>query len=199
MSITEVFAVIFGIISVYLTVKENIWCWPTGIIMVILYVFVFYDAKLYSDVILQIIYVFMQAYGWYHWVYGGKNKKDQLAVTRIKSLYMVLYTVVIFAGAAAWGYFMSTYTDAAFPYVDSLLVVASLVAQWFLAKKYLESWVIWIAVDMVAVTIYALKGLYLTSGLYVVFLGLAIMGLLQWYKSYKKTGVPLLSRKPRKA
>jgi nicotinamide mononucleotide transporter len=198
MSITEIFAVIFGVISVYLTVKENIWCWPTGIIMVILYIFVFYDVKLYSDVILQVIYIFMQAYGWYHWVYGDKNKKA-LPVTRVKNLPMVLYAIVIFAGAAGWGYLMHTYTDAAFPYIDSLVVTASLVAQWFLAKKYLESWVIWILVDVVAVTIYALKALYLTSGLYVVFLVLAIMGLLEWYKSYKKTGNHLLSKKLKKA
>ena len=73
MNAIEIIAAIFGLVSVWLTVKENIWCWPTGLIMVFLYIFVFYEAHLYSDVILQVIYIFLQIYGWYIWLNGGKD------------------------------------------------------------------------------------------------------------------------------
>lgn len=184
MSPIEIAATIFGLVSVYLTVKENIWCWPTGIIMVILYVFVFYDAKLYSDVMLQVIYVFMQAYGWYFWVYGGK-KEEKVHVIILKLYERISWFIVAILGAAAWGYVMHRYTDASLPYTDSLIVVMSLIAQWFLAKKVLESWVLWIAVDVLALYVYSVKGLYLTTGLYAVFLLLAIKGLIEWRKSFK--------------
>lgn len=184
MSPIEIAATLFGLVSVYLTIKENIWCWPTGIIMVILYVFVFYDAKLYSDVMLQVIYIFMQAYGWYFWVYGGK-KEEKVHVITLKLRERIMWFFVAIIGAAAWGYVMHTYTDASLPYTDSLIVVMSLIAQWFLAKKVLESWVLWIAVDVLALYVYSAKGLYLTTGLYAVFLILAIKGLIEWRKSFK--------------
>lgn len=184
MSTIEIFATIFGLASVYFTVKENIWCWPTGLIMVILYIFIFFDARLYSDMGLQIIYVFLQIYGWYNWVYGGE-KKDNLSVIRLKQKQIIMWLAVIILGTAGLGYVMNTYTNASFPYPDSFITVTSLVAQWFLAKKILESWVLWIIVDVIAIAVYMLKDLRLTSGLYVIFLILAITGLRQWHKSHK--------------
>lgn len=180
----EIWATIFGVISVYLTVKENIWCWPTGLVMVTLYIFIFHDAKLYSDMILQIIYVFMQIYGWYYWVYGDKSK-DKLPVTVLKPKVFIIWAISIVIGTAIWGYVMATYTDASFPFADGFITVASLVAQWFLSKKYLQSWWLWIVVDVIAIGVYGMKALYLTSGLYILFLGLAISGLIQWRKSHK--------------
>jgi nicotinamide mononucleotide transporter len=184
----EIWATIFGVISVYLTVKENIWCWPTGLVMVILYIVIFRDAKLYSDMILQIIYVFMQIYGWYYWVYGDK-KKDKLPVTTLKLKTFAVWAVSIVIGTAVWGYIMATYTDASFPYADGFITVASLVAQWFLSKKYLQSWWLWIIVDVIAIGVYGMKALYLTSGLYVIFLVLATSGLMQWRKTHKNQSV----------
>lgn len=184
----EIWATIFGVISVYLTVKENIWCWPTGLVMVILYIVIFRDAKLYSDMILQIIYVFMQIYGWYYWVYGDK-KKDKLPVTTLKLKTFAVWAVSIVIGTAVWGYIMATYTDASFPYADGFITVASLVAQWFLSKKYLQSWWLWIIVDVIAIGVYGMKALYLTSGLYVIFLVLATSGLIQWRKTHKNQSV----------
>jgi nicotinamide mononucleotide transporter len=184
MSPIEVAATIFGLISVYLTIKENIWCWPTGIIMVVLYIFIFYEVKLYSDMGLQIFYVFIQFYGWYHWLYGGK-KKDDLPVTKLKKKHIPIWIFVIIVATFAWGYLMNNYTDAALPYYDAFAVALSVVAQWFLTIKKLESWILWIIVDVISVGIYIVKGLNLTAILYVVFLILAINGLLEWQKSYR--------------
>jgi nicotinamide mononucleotide transporter len=178
----ELAATIFGLLCVWFTVKQNIWCWPTGIVQVFLYIFVFYGAKLYSDALLQVIYIFLQAYGWYHW---NKGNQHQLPVTNIPKRNYPFYASAILLGSFLWGYTMKRYTDAAAPYPDAFIVVASLVATWLLAKKKVESWYLWISVDVIAIGVYAYKHLYLTTSLYAVFLVLATMGLLEWKKSLR--------------
>lgn len=186
MSIIEVVAVVFGLVCVWLTVRENIWCWPTGLVMVALYIVIFLRAKLYSDMGLQVVYVFMQIYGWYNWLHGGKDK-GELKVTRMTRVGIILWSIVGICGTAGLGFVMDTYTDASLAYWDAATTVLSLIAQWLMAKKLLESWVVWIIVDVLCVGVYTVKGLYLTTGLYAIFLGLATAGLLTWRKSYLKT------------
>jgi nicotinamide mononucleotide transporter len=182
MSLIEAAATFFGLLCVWFTIKENIWCWPAGIVQVSLYIFVFYDSKLYSDMVLHIIYVFLNAYGWYHWLYK-KNEKAELPVSDVGKQ-LSLWVIVCIIGTAVLGYLMTTYTDASFPYPDAFITIASLIAQWLLAKKKLESWYFWIIVDVAAVGVYGLKELYLTTGLYAVFLVLAVFGYFEWRKSY---------------
>jgi nicotinamide mononucleotide transporter len=158
------------------------------LIMVVLYIFIFYDARLYSDVGLQVIYIFLQVYGWYEWLYGGK-KKTELPVSILNRRSRILWGIIIILGSCLLGYSMYTYTNAAFPYLDAFITIASLVAQWFLARKKLENWMLWITVDVVAIGVYFLKNLYFTTGLYIVFFGLAIMGLREWQNAYKKQQV----------
>lgn len=186
MSSIEIVAVICGFLCVWFTIKENIWCWPTGLVQVFLYIFIFFDAKLYSDVILHIIYVFMSIYGWYFWLHGGANR-DQAKVTPLSQLWFGLSLLAAFAGTLGLGYVMASGTDASFPYADAFTTSFSLTAQWLMSRKKLESWYFWIAVDCVAIYIYAAKSLFLTSGLYCAFLVMAIAGLLRWHK----TCVPL--------
>ena len=186
MTIIEIAAVVFGLLSVYLTTKQNIWCWPTGIVMVILYVIIFAKAKLYSDMIENAVYIVMQAYGWYYWLYGAKTGVDSVPVKRLALRKVLLWSFVIIVATLGTGYFMDNYTDADFAYLDAFTTVMSLTAQWFLSIKIIESWILWISVDVISLNIYALKGLYFTSGLYVLFLMLAIIGLIKWYKAMKK-------------
>jgi nicotinamide mononucleotide transporter len=185
MNSIEIVAAIIGLVSVWLTVKENIWCWPTGIVMVFLYIFIFYEARLYSDAILQVIYVFLQIYGWYVWLHGGQNR-GELRVSRIKQVQAIIWSGVALVGTFSLGFVMHSYTNAALPYPDAAITVMSLIAQWLMAKKILECWLIWIAVDILAVGVYAAKQLYPTTGLYAVFLILAVLGYLTWKKAYKK-------------
>jgi nicotinamide mononucleotide transporter len=182
----EASAVAFGLACVILTIRQNIWCWPTGLVQVALYIVIFYQVKLYSDLILHAIYVWLQIYGWYHWLHGGKERAA-LPVSRLGIRSCIAWAVVTALGTAGWGFTMATYTDAAVPFGDAFTTVASLVAQWLLARKHLESWLFWISVDIVAIGIYWNKELYLTSGLYAVFLILATLGWLAWRKSLNKT------------
>jgi nicotinamide mononucleotide transporter len=181
-SLLELFAAIVGAISVWLSVRQNILSWPTAIVNVVLYAVVFYQAKLYADMGLQVVYAALSIYGWYEWLYGGEGRTE-LHVTRTSPRLAALLAVIALSGAALLGALLRHATDAALPYMDSFLSSTSLVAQWMMTRKKLENWLLWIAVDVLYVGMFLFKELYLTAGLYAVFLGLAVRGYLDWRRS----------------
>jgi nicotinamide mononucleotide transporter len=185
----EATAVVFGLLAVWFVVRQNIWCWPTGLVQVSLYVFIFFQVKLYSDVILHLIYVVLQIYGWVHWLYGGEDR-GELPVSRLAGRSFIGWILVAGVGTGAWGAVMARTTDAAVPYGDAFTTAASLIAMWLMARKHIENWHFWIAVDVIAIGIYLYKDLYLTSGLYVAFLILSIAGLIAWRRSLEDQAVP---------
>ncbi len=185
----EFAATIFGVVSVWLTIKEKIWCWPIGLLWAGSYIAIFYQAKLYSDVGLQVVYVGLQFYGWYIWLYGGANKTE-LKVSRIKASHAMIWAAVAAGAIVGEGLLMSHYTDAALPFWDAATTVLSLIAQLLMVKKIYESWVVWIVVDVIATGVYITKDLYATSVLYAFFCVLAISGLLAWNKSLKDHSRP---------
>jgi nicotinamide mononucleotide transporter len=178
----EVLAVITGIISVYLSTRENIWSWPTALVNVALYFVVFYEAKLYADMGLQAVYFALSLYGWYEWLYGGENRTE-LHVSRTPKALGVRLAMIGVACAVVLGTLLARFTDAALPYIDSATTSTSLVAQWMMTRKILENWAVWVAVDVVYIAMFIFKRLYLTAGLYAVFLILAVMGYVQWKRS----------------
>jgi nicotinamide mononucleotide transporter len=178
----EVLAVITGIISVYLSTRENIWSWPTALVNVALYFVVFLEAKLYADMGLQAVYFALSLYGWYEWLYGGENRTE-LRVSRTPRALGIRLAIIGVACAAVLGTLLARFTDAALPYIDSATTSTSLVAQWMMTRKILENWSVWVAVDVVYIAMFIFKRLYLTAGLYAVFLVLAVMGYVQWKRS----------------
>jgi nicotinamide mononucleotide transporter len=178
----EILAVVFGIISVYLSTRENIWSWPTALINVGLYFVVFYEAKLYADMGLQVVYFALSLYGWYEWLYGGENRTE-LHVSQTSRALGVRLIVIGVVCAATLGTALARFTDAALPYLDSATTSTSLVAQWMMTRKILENWAVWAIVDVVYVGMFIFKKLYLTAGLYSVFFVLAVMGYVQWKRS----------------
>ena len=182
MSPLELVAAIVGALSVYLSVRQNIWSWPTAIVNVVLYTLVFYDAKLYADMGLQVIYAVLSIYGWYEWLHGGENKTE-LHVSRTGSKLGLLLSIIALAGAGVLGVILRGATDAALPFMDSFLSSTSLVAQWMMTKKKLENWLVWIAVDVLYIGMFIFKHLYLTAGLYAVFLVLAVRGYIDWRRA----------------
>ncbi len=185
MTTLELVAAISGFACVYLTVKENIWCWPVGLLQVFLYIFIFYEARLYSDVILQIIFVILQFYGWYYWLHGGSCRQEA-PVTLLSRAWLIAAIFVATSGTGMLGYLMASRTDASFPYADAFITACSLTAQWLLSRRKLESWYFWIAVDLVAIYVYAAKNLHLTAVLYVFFLIMAFAGAYRWKQSLSK-------------
>lgn len=182
MSPLEIIAAIVGAVSVYLSVRQNIWSWPTAIVNVVIYAVVFYDAKLYADMGLQVIYAVLSIYGWYEWLYGGQNRTE-LRVSRTSGSLAAVLTLIALGGSVTLGVVLRGATDAALPFLDSFLSSTSLVAQWMMTKKKLESWLVWIAVDVLYVGMFVFKHLYVTSVLYAVFLALAVRGYIDWKRS----------------
>lgn len=183
-SAVEIIASLAGFICVFLIIRRNIWCWPFGLLQVAVYMIVFYDAKLYSDFILHGVYVVMQVYGWWYWL-QGKSQDDDLVVLPTSLQATLSWIAVAAAGSFVLGYAMSTYTDASLPYPDAFTTVASLVAQWLLSRRQLINWGFWIAVDIVAISVYWQKGLYPTTVLYLTFLVMASIGLYVWLHRYQ--------------
>ena len=178
----EILAVLFGIISVYLSTREHIWSWPTALVNVSLYFVVFYEAKLYADMGLQAVYFTLSLYGWYEWLYGGENRTE-LHVSRTSRPLGVRLVLIGVTCAVIIGTLLARFTDAAIPYLDSATTSTSLVAQWMMTRKILENWAVWAVVDVVYVGMFIYKKLYLTAGLYAVFFVLAVMGFVQWKRS----------------
>jgi nicotinamide mononucleotide transporter len=178
MSMVEVFGFVTGALCVWLVAKDNIWNWPIGILNAAFYIVVFWEARLFADTSLQVLYVILGFLGWYMWLWGGEAK-TKLKVRNIGVLESAILVVVAIIGT----YFMRNYlvsiNDSA-PFLDALTTVTSLVAQYMLTKKYIENWYIWLSVDVIYVGLYASRSLYLTSILYAIFFGMCVVGLKEW-------------------
>lgn len=185
-SCLEAVAVLFGIVSVLLSVLENIWSWPTALVNVSLYTILFYRTGLYSDMGLQVVYFALSLYGWYEWLYGGKGH-TALAVSRTPAKVWLALGIIGVVFWAADGYATSHLPGVALPYVDAATTTVSLIAQYMMTRKYLENWALWIAVDVVYVGMLIFKGLNLTAFNYAVYLGLAVMGHVTWRRSLRQT------------
>lgn len=192
MSILEWIAAIAGAVSVYLSARENIWSWPTGIVNVGLYIIVFERTGLYSDMGLQIVFLILSIYGWYQWLYGGKDRTE-LTVSRASLRDWLVSIPIAIVFWIILAHVTETLPGVALPYLDSGLATLSLVAQWMMTRKLLENWVLWIIVDIVYVPMYVYKHLPVTAALYVGFLILAVMGLRAWWRSHRQqpAGEPL--------
>lgn len=184
----ELIGVLTGFVCVYLNAVENIWGWPIAIVSCAIYIFVMLAARLYADVGLQVVYVGLNAYGWYQWLFGGNNHKA-LRVTRIRRYELLALFPAGLVGTMAMYFYFSTQTDAAQPFWDSFCTAFSLVALYLQANKRLESWLLWILVDIIYVPLFFSRTLYPTAGLYVAYLILATAGFLLWRKSMHKTVV----------
>ncbi|MEW5914752.1 MAG: nicotinamide riboside transporter PnuC [Gemmatimonadota bacterium] len=186
MSALEIIAAAFGALAVYLAARENIWNWPTAIINVSLYTIVFFQSRLYADMGLQVVYLVLSIYGWYHWLHGGAQRTE-LKVSRASPRLLIILALLVAAGSYTLGATLASRTDAAIPYLDSALTVASLAAQWLMTRKVLENWLLWIALDIVYVPMFFARGLPATALLYSVFLVLAVLGFISWRRSYLTT------------
>ena len=181
-SCLEAIAVVFGIVSVYLSTRENIWSWPTALINVALFSALFLKSGLYSDTGLQVVYFLLSLYGWYEWLYGGTGRTAITVSRTSRKTWIVLGSI----GVVVWallGTITSRLPGTALPYVDAATTTISLLAQWMMTRKLIENWLIWIAVDVVYVGMFIFKGLYLTAFNYGIYLALAVLGYIAWKRS----------------
>jgi nicotinamide mononucleotide transporter len=181
---TEIIASILGLTNIVLLVRRSIWNYPFGIAMVTLYGVVFFEAKLFSDAALQVFFVVVQIYGWWNWYHA----RDSAGLARVETMttrsrLVWIAVIVVFTIADAW--FLKKYTSDVAPWMDANTTAMSVVAQYLLSVRKIENWVLWIVTDVVQIGLYYWKGLYPTTGLYVLFLIISCVGLYGWLREYR--------------
>jgi nicotinamide mononucleotide transporter len=186
-SYIELVGTLFGLISVYLASRLNVLTWVTGIANEFFLFLLFFQVQLYPDMLLQLYFFATTLYGWYLW----GRKSDPLVITAVSPRNRIVLTFVLIAGTVASGFLFASIhlllpdffpAPSAYPFGDSFVLVSSIIATVLLAKKKLDSWLLWIAIDAVCVVIYLNKGIYFLSLEYLIFLGLAFYGWLNWNK-----------------
>jgi nicotinamide mononucleotide transporter len=181
---TEIIAAILGLANIVLLVRRSIWNYPFGILMVSLYGFVFYEARLYSDAALQVFFFVVQIYGWWNW-YHARDSAGLARVELMSNRARVLWLGVIVAANIADAWFLAKYTSDVAPWLDANTTAMSVVAQYLLSVRKIENWILWIVTDVVQIGLYYWKGLYPTTGLYLLFLVLSCVGLYEWLREYR--------------
>lgn len=190
-SLIEFVAVLFGLVSVWYCRKENILVYPTGLVNVGLYVYICYNTGLLGNMGINLVYFVMSVYGWWKWTRKDSNQ-DVLHVTRLKLwsvgahilamvfLYAVVYQILVV---------LSEGTNLV---LDAVTTSIFVIAMWLQARKKLESWILWIIGDVIAIPLYYSSGLFFTGFQYFVFLLLALSGLFEWIKSYRKNSLSIV-------
>ncbi|MEO8382789.1 MAG: nicotinamide riboside transporter PnuC [Acidobacteriota bacterium] len=174
--------------SIWLATREHIGYYPTGLVALAMYTRLFYEAKLYAESVLQIVCFALMVYGWYEWLHGGANR-EELPVTRTPRWAWLAGVVSGIIGSALVIAFQLRFTDNPNPYVDSSLLVWSLVAQWMTARKWIENWIVWVIINTISIPLYVTRSYWITAVLYAVLWILAIDGYFKW----RRTLVPSAS------
>lgn len=180
-TITEDLGFITGALSVWLTVVENIWNFPIGIANDVFFFVLFWQAGLFADMGLQVIYILLGLQGWYLWLHGGKNK-TALRVSSISPRELLMLLLITIVATTGMTFYLQTIQDSA-PLWDALTTVLSLVAQYMLNKKFVENWYFWIIADLIYIPLYVYERLYLTGAVYVIFLVMCLFGIRAWLQS----------------
>ena len=180
----EVFGLVSGVLCVWLLIRQNIWTFPIGLAYAVASVLVMSSAKLYADTLLSGYYVLINAYGWWYWLRGGDAARRQggesLPVIRTPGAEWSVLALVSVAGVVIMAVALLRFTDAELVWLDSTTTVLSFVAMWMTARKYLENWVVWWVVDVIATGMYIYKGIWPYALLYALYLGMAVWGYRAW-------------------
>lgn len=182
----EIIAVFCGLANVSLIIRRSIWNYPFGFLMVVLYAKIFYDYQLYSDALLQVYFFLIQFYGLYYWL-KGRADDGRIIVEYLPRKEYAIYFGIALIGWLILSTSMSSFTDASYPFWDGAIAALSVLAQFLLSRRHIESWYLWIVVDLLAIGLFYTKELEPTAALYGVFLVLATIGLFQWIKASQVT------------
>lgn len=180
--VLQLAGIVLGLLYLWLEYRANIWLWAVSIVMPVVHGVLYYRSGLYADMAMNVYYVIAGFYGWIVWLRGSGGKSDKPAL-RISSTPWRLGVILTVVGAVVWAaiYFILVhYTDSTVPVLDSLTTAMSIVALWMLSRKYLEQWLVWLAVDAISCGLYIYKGIPFTAGLYGLYTILAVAGYMRW-------------------
>jgi len=185
----EILGVVTGLISLYYSVKENIWLWPFGIASSMCYIIIYYNTQLYADMSLNFYYVIISIYGWRHWLLRKDNVyHDSIKISTLLTKEWVKYLAITLVLTILFALILINipqklgFQPSSVPWWDASLSAGSIVATWMLAQKKLEQWLWWVAIDAISIKIYIYKELYFTVALFAVFTVMAIIGFIKWKK-----------------
>ena len=197
-SYIEFSATLLIVIYVLLITRRILWAWPIGIIAFVLFAVLFYQVRLYSDFFEQFYYIGNGFYGWWLWLTSRKHSENkELEISYISAKIRIVTASIIVAGSAALGFTMSRIhvylpslfpNPAAFPYIDAFATVMGFAAAALMAHRKIESWLLWICVDVICIGLYYARSVKFVAVLYIFFLALAINGLITWTKKIRKSG-----------
>lgn len=183
----EVCGTVTGLIYLWFSIRQNILTWPVGLITSVLYGWIFFDAKFYAGMGLQIYYVLISIYGWWSWEYGDSDnsgaKTLHISRTNIKLWIMIfIVNMLLFLSIS---YILVNLTDSPIPYWDAFTTSLSIIATWMLARKKFEHWLLWMIIDTVSIGLYFYRGLYPTTFLFLAYTVMAVIGYYEWRKNLK--------------
>lgn len=189
LTIDEPIGTVLGVVVVACLIRQSLWAWPLGVAYVLVSVTVLLDARLYANLALHLLgFLPLNLYGWYHWVFGRAPGEEELPVTRAPRRVVAMLAGLCVVGTAGLGSAFAAYTDAALPYWDNALFVASLAAMWLTARKQIENWAFWFVINVVSVGVYWVQALPLYAGLYLVYIAMAVAGWRSWQRSMAAQG-----------
>ncbi|HCE58938.1 MAG TPA: nicotinamide riboside transporter PnuC [Prolixibacteraceae bacterium] len=183
----ELLGAILGLIYIYLSIRQKILTWPVGLLSSVFYILIFFQARLYAGMGLQVYYAAMSIYGWYYWVKGENNTTgEKLNVSYTKPFEWIMIAAAFFVVLILIVMVLKNYTDSDVPFIDAFTTTAGIIATWMMARKLIENWIIWVFTDLISVFLYIEKQLWVTALLYLVFTTMAILGFIEWRKNLKR-------------
>ncbi len=175
---------VLGVAGVWLMIRRSLWAFPIGLVAVTVQGVLFFRTRIYADAVLQVFFFVTLAWGWWHWVKAGGETKE-LPVTKLGRKGRVIVVVVASITTVAWALALRRWTDAVIPWRDAFIAAFSVVAQVLQARKQVETWPLWVIVNLVAIPAYWSASLAYSAFLYLIYLGLALTGWRAWHRALK--------------
>lgn len=180
----EILAVALALAYLALAIRASVWCWPAGLASTAIYLAIFYSARLYAETVLQVFYLAVSVYGWWHWARPAR----ELPVVRWRARAHLQALAVIALASLVHGALLAGWTQAALPWLDAVIAWGSVVTTWMVARKVLENWLYWFVIDALAIAVYIDRGLWLTAALFAVYLVMIVFGYAAWHRRWREQG-----------
>lgn len=186
MSLWEAAAVVLGVAYLLLAMRESLWCWYAAFVSTSIFLVLFWDVGLLMESALQVYYLVMAVYGWWHWRRGSADQSE-LAISRWSNRDHLFAIGAVLLASAVSGTLLQQYSSAALPYLDSFTTWGSILTTWMVARKVLENWLYWLVIDSVSIYLYLDRELYLTALLFALYLIIVIFGYRKWLRHFQAT------------
>jgi nicotinamide mononucleotide transporter len=189
MSPWELAAVLLGIAYLLLAMRESLWCWYAALLSTGIFLWIFWEVGLLMESALQVYYLAMAVYGWWHWQHGtrgsGRRGNGELAISRWGVRQHLAAIAGVAAASLASGAWLAAHTGAVLPYLDSFTTWGSILTTWMVARKILENWLYWLVIDSLSIYLYVDRGLYLTALLFAAYVVIVIFGYRRWLRHFR--------------